>query len=118
MYKHTISITHSHIHPAHTVQLAILFDKKRLLDLSPEETVNTIRETTDCENPVNSDTACNTPLRAPGRNLWIAASIVFLSVDGSVLFPRRINNISMSDRERESKEKTRQRLKRNRERNI
>lgn len=57
--------------------------------------------TTDCENPMNSNTACNTPLRAPGRNLWAAASIVFLSVDGSVLFPMRINSISMSDRERE-----------------
>lgn len=50
---------------------------------------------------MNSNTACNTPLKAPGRNLW-AVSIVFLSVDGSVLFPIKINSISMSDRERET----------------
>lgn len=41
--------------------------------------------------------------KAPGRNLWVAASIVFLSVDGSVLFPIRINSISMSDTETERK---------------
>lgn len=32
-----------------------------------------------------------------GRNPWDAASIVFLSTDGSVLFPIGINSISMSD---------------------
>lgn len=59
---------------------------------------------------MNSNTACNTPLRAPGRNLWAAASIVFLSVDGSVLLPMRINSISMSDRERERQPEKKQRL--------
>lgn len=74
---------------------------KQAVRQSPEESVDTICKTTDCENPVNSDTVCNTPFKAPGRNLWAAASIVFLSADGSVLFPIRINSISMSDRGRE-----------------
>lgn len=54
--------------------------------LSPEETVNATGKTTDCENPMNSNTACNTTLKTPGRNLWAALNIVFLSVDGPVLF--------------------------------
>lgn len=97
-YKHTTSVFHTHTLSLCTTICHRLWWKQTVRQ-SPEETVNTIHKTTDCENPVNSNTARNTPLRAPGINLWAAASIVFFSVDSSVLSPIRIDSISIAKRE-------------------
>lgn len=95
------------IHKAHTLQFAIQSAKKKTehkttTDSWAEtrgESIQSVRQqiVRTPWTPIQASTHLS---KAPGGNLWVAASIVFLSVDGSVSFPIRINSISMSDRER------------------